>query len=1215
MRNVMMQGVGRVLCASVIGFGLILCVRAVDVAYPQYAVDVAGGDSVALRQVKGITRVAAAGATGEVVSYVDFRAMATSGSLLKTGDGTLTIDEAIAGFDGQVHVMKGVLVACCSNALGKTSHQTTPKESERAYVHQGATLVMDDPQASLVRQEANAIYFEGDGVPGLGGALVTRNGNRAGGSTYWPFGVCSRPTGPARIYIDAPVGAQIGVTYAAGGARSSSLDLQGEEVLLCGREPESVFLVNAAQVTGIGRLSVSNVTLTLSGNSAALVPKANVDSEVRFQVGSRWRWNKSTNLSFNEQRQKARLVVDGMEAMVMAQGKGNPLAVGVDPFVAEGGYTNCVWWCGPVVLNTDLRLYNEYSPVCSKSTKLEQGFSFTNTVSGAGGIRPAVGSDGKSWGQGITVNLMSPNNSFTGGIVLDQSTLAVWRNGAVPAQENAGPVSITNGCVKFCKLPTAHAWDEFAMPDVEFVGSCVVTNGSGRWRSVVKKGAGTLDYNSQMGGGTLDVQEGAVAFHMGQCPTFDTIRFGEGSVVALEGMATLPAGKREYTIAAADQIIGSPTLALTPSTEGWELVKRANALVLRSNKRFGFVFLLRSEPVVPPKPVTYRTVTFRRLNGTVLQRVAVADGSSVSALTGPEEPNMRFVGWDRVERLSHVTENVDVWALYEAETDLEPSTSIASKSVASRTTPYSLEEYFQLYDHLAWSDEFSGTELNRGKKKNIWSSTYTGGNWNYDMEQRNGELHKHAEDCAIVADGCLRLRTQRKANGSYQFESGGVKSNGKVAFKYGRCEIRAKLCRGLGVWPAFWFMGSKDGWPKCGEIDAMEQMNGGAWMASTLHIPNAAGNGTIQTQATCGPTDGVHWGDGFHRIGVIVNEREVVFYTDDMIHERIDISDSRYSMLRDRSQYMLLGSGMGGAWSGITDAAQVPATFQSEDYVIDYCRIYVNETEGRTLAREAAVAELSAPVSATAWKGWSMSWGKSGAGAYQNDISTNGFTEAFYVDCAVNGHVARDRPDVVLFLTDPACMTGADSGAKNFWTNLQLNVEGMLVARPKRLADGQHEALCATVMYDGRRFSAVDSICSTLPFASTGFTNATAVCAELVERSTGAKVMVMGVNLAAASTAAELAPVVSWMESHRTENVLVFFQGMTSDAYQSVKSLAGSLDPAYGFLGEDASGYRRAYATAAGNATKPEKLTIVNPARPARVSMHTMQALQATVGF
>lgn len=1219
-------------------------------AYPRYTVEVTGGASNALRQVASISRVAAEGAAAETVSYADFQANATEGSLLKTGTGTLTIDEAIAGFDGQVHVMEGVLIACCSNALGKTSHLQTPKESERAYVHDGATLVMDDPQASLVRQEANSIYFEGDGAPGLGGSLVARNGNRASGDTYWPFGVRSRPTGPCRIYIDVPAWARVGITYSAGGARSSVFDMAAQDGFICGRDPYSNFLINAAQITSIAHLSISNVMVTLGGNSGTLEPKSKIDTEIRFLKGSRLRLNKSGNLALHDQRQTSRLVIDGMEELMLQNGKWHLLATGVDPFVSQDGYTNCVWWCGPVVLNTDLRLQNEFSPVYGTELKRAQGFTLTNTVSGVGGIRPSF-KNGVSWGQGITVNLMAPNNCFTGGIVLDQSTLAVWRNGAVPAQDDAGRVSITNGCVRFCKMPTAAEWDTFAMPETEFVGAGAVTNGTGRWRALVKKGAGTLDYHSQMGGSLLDVQEGTVTMTADGRLSFDRVRcaggttldgdvtvaqrltlaqadveqsglatvtgelkFEEGAVVAIDGARALSKNQKSYVLVTAGRIVGSPVLALTASTQGWQLVKTETSLVLRQKSPSGFWIVLRGGPVTPPEPITYRTVTFRRLNGTVLDRVAVAEGSSVAVPAGPEESKMRFVGWDRAEKLTNVTGDVDVWALYEATENLSPSTAIASKGLAARETPYSLEEYFQLYDHLAWSDEFSGTELNRGTKStSLWGTTYSGGNWNYDMEQRNGELHKHTESCAIVSDGCLRLRTRRQTNGSYQFESSGIKSNGKVAFKYGRCEIRAKLCRSLGVWPAFWFMGSTDSWPKCGEIDAMEQMNGGAWMASTLHIPNVAQNGTIQTQATCGPTDGVHWGDGFHRIGVIINAREIVFYTDDMIHERIDITDPRYDLIRDRSQYMIIGSGMGGAWSGVTSADQVPAAFQSEDYVADYCRIYTNETEGRTIeCADTSPHRLSGPVSATAWKGWSMSWGKSGAGAYQSDISTNGFTEAFYVDCAVNQHVARDKPDVVVFLTDPACMTGADSSG-HFWTNLQLNVEGMLVARPKRLADAQHEALCTTVMYDGRRFSAADSVCATLPFTGTGFTNATAVCAELVERSTGAKVTVLGVDVAVASTADELKPVTDWLTAHRTENVMFFFQGLSYAAYKTIKEL--TIDSAYHLIGEESTGYRRVYTTGTGSAAKPANLTIVNPSRPSKVSSHTMQALQATAGW
>ena len=641
-------------------------------------------------------------------------------------------------------------------------------------------------------------------------------------------------------------------------------------------------------------------------------------------------------------------------------------------------------------------------------------------------------------------------------------------------------------------------------------------------------------------------------------------------------------------------------------------VTDATPFVPVARKEPGFCIILRGPP--PPPPVVYRTVTFRRLNGTVFERISVPEGCSVTAPEGPTEAKMRFTGWDRAEKLAKVEADVDVWALYEAETDLSPSTAIASKSVAARETPYSLEEYFQLYDHLAWSDEFSGTALNRGTKRYSWSSTYTGGNWNYDMEQRNGELHKHKEDCLTVSDGCLHVACKRETNGSYQFASGGVKSNGKVAFKFGRCEIRAKLCRGLGVWPAFWMLGSTGNWPNCGEIDVLEQMNGGEWIASTLHLPHPTEQyATIETQGTCGPTDGIHWGDGFHRFGVIINAREIVFYTDDMIHKRIDIRDQRYNLLRDRAQYVIMGSGMGGAWSGVTDPSMVPAAFLREDYVVDYCRIFTNPTEGRTVSRAVSTAKPAGPVSATVWKGWEMNWGHSGAGAYQNDITTNGFTEAFYVNAALNRHVERDLPDVIVFLTEPACKTGYENG--HFWTNLQLKAEGMLVGHYGQNGDKTRENLLTTVLYDGRRFSAGDSPCATLTINDASFTNYLTVAAELVERETGATVKVVGVNLNVSCSAAELQPLYDYLGSIREENAIVLVQGMSSGAYNSFKNTATSLDSAYRLLGEDAGGYRRAYATGTGAAVKPAALTIVDPARPKKVSSHTMQALQATVTF
>ena len=80
------------------------------------------------------------------------------------------------------------------------------------------------------------------------------------------------------------------------------------------------------------------------------------------------------------------------------------------------------------------------------------------------------------------------------------------------------------------------------------------------------------------------------------------------------------------------------------------------------------------------------TVTFRRLNGTVLSRVEVEHGGTVAAPAAPAESGFTFSAWDGAANLANVTNDVTCWALYEAETAKSPSTSIASQPVAVRET-------------------------------------------------------------------------------------------------------------------------------------------------------------------------------------------------------------------------------------------------------------------------------------------------------------------------------------------------------------------------------------------------------------------------------------------------------------------------------------------------------------------------------------------------
>ena len=180
------------------------------------------------------------------------------------------------------------------------------------------------------------------------------------------------------------------------------------------------------------------------------------------------------------------------------------------------------------------------------------------------------------------VNLMGTDSDFKGGIVLADSTLLVWRNGAVPAQEDAGLFSITNGTIAFCRQPEASAWETYQMPNTEFVGNGTVTNGTGRWRAQAKKGTGTLDYDSQMGGCTLDLESSVVKLNTAYranyegdagfeaaLPAFDVIK-GTAGTLDVANLA------ENYTVAS---LVDTPSIsnADVTVTDGWTVSATALA--------------------------------------------------------------------------------------------------------------------------------------------------------------------------------------------------------------------------------------------------------------------------------------------------------------------------------------------------------------------------------------------------------------------------------------------------------------------------------------------------------------------------------------------------------------------------------------------------------------------------------------------------------------
>ena len=483
---------------------------------PFYVVDIASGGSNSIDEVM-FKMVESAGASVTTdVSYAMFTASDHTGTIIKRGGGTLTLNKDLSKFTGPVHVEDGVAIGMCSNCFGRTIHGNG-NVNQRTYVHSGATLVMDAVGNQPASPEANAVWYEGNGYPGLGGAFVARNGETAGGTSRWQMGCNSRVLSSARVYLDVPSGGTVAISYGGNtGQPASNFTAIWQDLFIHGRDVGSVFRLAEANITDIQNLVISNMTLDVAGKTCALVPcRDNGRSTVRFTGGSRWLLQTTDNQNNVQNKQTETLYIDDLEYIRFIGGTRDDYNYGVNPWGVTDGTTNN-WWCGPVVLNDHIRMFNNYSEKNTSSSKRNFGITFSERVSGPMGFRPYVTSSGAAWGDGLRLNLLYPTNTFEGGIVLDGGSLGVWAEKAVPSQEGAGLVSITNGYVYFGRkgrAPSTAKWVDFTMPVTEFVGVGAVTNGTGVWRGLVKKGEGVLDYNSQLGGAYLDLQGGIVKFN------------------------------------------------------------------------------------------------------------------------------------------------------------------------------------------------------------------------------------------------------------------------------------------------------------------------------------------------------------------------------------------------------------------------------------------------------------------------------------------------------------------------------------------------------------------------------------------------------------------------------------------------------------------------------------------------------------------------------
>ena len=236
---------------------------------------------------------------------------------------------------------------------------------------------------------------------------------------------------------------------------------------------------------------------------------------------------------------------------------------------------------------------------------------------------------------------------------------------------------------------------------------------------------------------------------------------------------------------------------------------------------------------------------------------------------------------------------------------------------------------------LVWSDEFEKPGLPDSEK---WGYAVGGSGWG------NNELQYYTDariENAKVEDGVLKITAIKEPYEGMDYTSTRLVTRNKKEFLYGKLEIRAKLPKGIGTWPAIWMMPTNwpeeiSAWPDCGEIDIMEHVgyDPGVIHASA-HSKDYYWKIGTQKTGTISIDDAT---EAFHSYILEWTPEVMRAYVDDKMYFEYYNEGLGYDKWPyDKPYYLILNIAVGGAWGGVqgVDDSIFPQTME-----IDFVRYY-----------------------------------------------------------------------------------------------------------------------------------------------------------------------------------------------------------------------------------------------------------------------------------
>ncbi|RAV99469.1 family 16 glycosylhydrolase [Pseudochryseolinea flava] len=284
---------------------------------------------------------------------------------------------------------------------------------------------------------------------------------------------------------------------------------------------------------------------------------------------------------------------------------------------------------------------------------------------------------------------------------------------------------------------------------------------------------------------------------------------------------------------------------------------------------------------------------------------------------------------------------------------------------------------------LEWSDEFTNS---------------IGPAWGFDIGNGtngwgNNEREYYRRENATIENGQLVITAKRENFGGQNYTSAKL-TTGSTGYnwRYGKIEARMRLPAFQGSWPAFWMLGTNIGdpnvgWPKCGEIDIMEQTNTSNTVLGTIHWDN---NGYVHYGGNTGTSV-----TNYHVYAIEWSPSSIKWFVDGVqFHEANILNNINSTNEFHNNFFLILNLAIGGNLPGFTiNDAALPAKMY-----VDYVRVY-----------KATTSPSNPPINSVIWlRGPSNQYVTSanGAGPMYCNRPTVQAWEQFTVVSAGNGKVA-----------------------------------------------------------------------------------------------------------------------------------------------------------------------------------------------------------------